>query len=211
VAVGFVAVLTFVDPAPARAAGAGAYSTPPAAGDVVVDIVTASGSGCTAGTTVDLAPDNSSFRVTYSGYTARVGGPAKPTDIRKNCQVGARIQIPPGFSYAIEQVEYQGSADLASGAAAAMRGSFYRSGAPSRAPLMRSFTGPFRGSWKAIDSVVPEALVWVPCGAALLQHLNTEVRVAKGTSGPGTISVLSMSSGDDDPHSTYRLTWRPCS
>jgi hypothetical protein len=211
VAVGLVVALTFVASAPARAAGGGTHATAPGAGGVIADVVTTSGSGCMAGTTVDLAPDNLSLRVTYSRYAAQVGGSAKPTDIRKNCQLAVRIQIPREFTYAIEKVEYQGSADVASGATAAMRANFYRSGAPTRPWLTRTFRGPFQGPWEAIDSPLPEALVWVSCGATVLHDLNTELRVTKGTSGPETVNVLSMSAGDEDAHSTYHLTWRRCS
>ena len=50
-----------------------------------------------------------------SRYAALVGRGAKPTDLRKNCQLNIRVHTPQGFTYAVARADYHGFASLAKG------------------------------------------------------------------------------------------------
>lgn len=206
-AVGLASALMFAGPAPARAAA----SRPPT-GSVSVSVVTEAGSGCGSGAEVFLAPDASGFvldRVTR----LQAGAPGQPATIRAACRTTLSIVIPAGFSFAVQQVEYRGLADLASGATAALRAGFSFPDAPvaARAPLTHALTGPVRDSWEAVDAVAPGELGYVPCGQPVSLRVDTRLRVNAGTANPDRASTLSLGDAAPWPASIYRLTWRTCS
>jgi hypothetical protein len=211
VIVGLVAVLTFGGSAPARAGAVSAHGSPPV-DPVVITISTMNGSGCAAGSVaLDVAADNASFQLTHSAaYRAQIGGGARPTDFRKNCQVAALVRVPRGYSFAVTRVDYRGRVDVASGATAALRASFYWAGSAQRPALTRPFAGPSQGPWETADLVDPDALIWSFCGYAMSVSLNTELRVARAASDRTTTSAIWMGSPGGDLRSTYHLAWREC-
>src|SRR4051812_42448781 len=93
------------------AANAATVTPPPSS--IAIDVVTANGSGCPAGTAaVAVSPDKSAFTVTYSNYLAQAGAGTRPTDFRKNCQLNLNVHIPGGFTYAVTEADYRGYAHL---------------------------------------------------------------------------------------------------
>src|SRR5438128_1524976 len=92
-------------------ANAGSHRPPP--DRVVIDVVTANGTGCKPkSTAVAVSPDNTAFTVTYSDYLAQVGVGAKPADSKKRCNLNLRVRVPQGFTYAVAQADYRGFAHL---------------------------------------------------------------------------------------------------
>ena len=68
-----------------------------------------------------------------------------------------------------------------------------------------SFTGPATGPWSTADSQADLAgLGSAPCGSAPNLNLNAELRVAAGTSAPGSASSITFSS------TTVALVATPC-
>lgn len=192
---------------PVSAPAAATLSAPPS-DRVVIDVVTVNGSGCPAGTaSVTTASDNTAFRVTYSDYLAEVGGGADPTDVRKNCQLSLRVQVPQGFTFAIAQADYRGSAYLAAGASGLEQAGYYFQGSPQTTFVSHSFSGPFSDDWQTTDVA---ALVFAPCGLQRNLNINSELRVAAGTSSPGTTSFMRMNSSDGSVRTIYHLSWKQC-
>lgn len=192
-------------------AGVSAPSYPPPPGPVTVSVVTVNGSGCPAGTTaVDVASDNTAFTVTYSTYLAQTGPQSAPTDIRKNCQLALQIHVPQGFTYAIAEADYRGFADLASGATGTEQANYYFQGTAPTARVAHKFSGPFENDWETNDVTDVAALVFAPCGVDRLLNVNTELRVAAGTSSPSSTSFMTMDSTDGSIHSTYHFDWKQC-
>ncbi|GAA0232502.1 DUF4360 domain-containing protein [Cryptosporangium japonicum] len=193
--------------APARAA---MPLTPPP-DHVVVDLVTVNGSGCPEGTAaVSLSQDATAFTVTYSAYLARVGPGAHATEFRRNCQLGLRVHVPQGFTYAVAKADYRGYASLARGARAVEQASYYFQGATPTARMRHDFTGPYDGDWQKTDSVGVAALAWARCGAFRDLNINTELRVARGTSRATATSLISMDSTDTSFSTLYHLAWKRC-
>src|SRR3954452_1524840 len=196
---------------PAQAAPLPVFTDPPN-DKIVIDLVTINGSGCPAGTAeVATAPDNTAFTVTYSEYLAQVGVGAKPTDLRKNCQLNVLVHVPQGFTYAITKADYRGYAHLQRGANATQRANYYFQGQSQTAFSSHRFNGPYYDDWQATDEVPVGAVVWKPCGEERLLNINTELRVSAGTSDPKkTTSFVTVDSTDGSISTLYHLNWKTC-
>ncbi|MEV7597202.1 DUF4360 domain-containing protein [Kitasatospora sp. NPDC089797] len=192
------------------AVGGDALPTPP--DRIVIDVATVNGSGCPAGTAaVAVSPDNTAFTVTYSSYLAQVGVGSKPTDFRKNCQLDLRVHVPQGFTYAIASADYRGFAHLENGASGTERANYYFQGDPQTSYASHRFDGPTDDNWQATDTVDVAALVFAPCGEERNFNINTELRVAAGSSDTGrTTSFMTMDSTDGSINTTYHLAWKQC-
>jgi hypothetical protein len=190
------------DPAP---------TTPPT-DKIVIDVVTVNGSGCPAGTAaIAVSLDNTAFTVTYSEYMAQVGVGAKPTDIRKNCQLSIQVHVPAGFTYAIAQVDYRGYGHLEAGATGTERANYYFQGTSPTTYVSHSFAGAFDDNWQTTDKVELPAMVYAPCGELRNLNINTELRVAAGTSDTTkTTSFMSMDSTDTAINTIYHFAWKQC-
>ena len=184
----------------------------PPADNIIIDVITVNGSGCPAGTAaIAVSPDNTAFTVTYSQYMAQVGVGAKPTDIRKNCQLNVQVHAPSGFTYAITQVDYRGYAYLENGATGQERANYYFQGTSPTAVTVHPLAGPLDDNWQNTDKVDTALLVWSPCGELRNLNINTELRVAAGTSDPTTTtSFISMDSTDGSISTVYHFAWMQC-
>jgi len=178
---------------------------------IVINVATVNGSGCPQGTTaVAVSEDNTAFTVTYSAYLAQVGGNSDPTAFRKNCQLNLVVHVPQGFTYAIASVDYRGFASLQRGASGAQKASYYFQGSSSTASKNHPFTGPYDDNWQATDSTDWAQLVWAPCGVQRNFNINTELRVAAGTSSSSAVSFMTMDSTDGDISTVYHMAWKEC-
>lgn len=189
----------------------GAVITDPPPDKIVIEVATVNGSGCQPGTAaVAVSGDNTAFTVTYSDYLARVGGSSDPTAFRKNCQLNLVVYVPHGFTYAVASADYRGFASLQPGARATQKASYYFQGSPDTASATHPFAGPYNDNWQATDETDWGQLVWAPCGVQRNFNINTELRVAAGTSDPAKVSFMTMDSTDGDIKTIYRLAWKEC-
>jgi hypothetical protein len=187
-------------------------ATSPPSDDITIAVVAINGSGCPAGTaTVAVASDNTAFTVTYQDFLARIGPGAAPTDLRKNCQLSIRVNVPQGFTYAVAQARYEGNANLAAGSTGLERASVYFQGRSHTTFFDHTLEGPFNGDWQTVDTANVATLVYAPCGAQVNLNVNTELRVNAGTSNPATTpSYLEMNSSRDSVQTVYQLSWAHC-
>ncbi|GHC74347.1 DUF4360 domain-containing protein [Streptomyces cinnamoneus] len=179
---------------------------------IVIDVVSVNGSGCPAGTAnVTVSPDNTAFTVSYSNYVAQVGVGAKPTDFRKNCQLGLNVHVPQGYTYAIARADYRGFAHLERGATGMERASYYFQGMSQTTSVSHRFAGPLSDNWQASDVTDAAALVYAPCGVQRILNVNTELRVSAGSSDPSTTnSFMAMDSTDGSVNTLYHFAWKEC-
>jgi len=176
---------------------------------ITVSVVTVNGSGCPAGTaTVRRLADSTGFTVRYSNFVASVGGSARPTDFRKNCQLNVRVHVPQGFTYAIARVDYAGTANLAAGVSALKRANYYYTGSSVNNYSNRTFTGPLSGRWRDTDTATAAELVYAACGVDRNININSELRVNKGTSSAASSIRMTSASGGVD--TVYRFSWKTC-
>jgi hypothetical protein len=186
--------------------------TPPPTTPITVELVTVNGSGCPAGSAaVAVAPDNTAFTVTYSAYMALVGVGSLPTDFRKNCQLAVRVHVPQGFTYAVAKADYRGYAYLEKGATGTERANYYFQGQSPTTFISHPFGGPMDDNWQTLDEVDLAAMVFAPCGEERFLNINTELRVAAGSSDPKTTtSFMAMDSTDTEINTVYHFSWRQC-
>ncbi|GAA2115364.1 DUF4360 domain-containing protein [Streptomyces synnematoformans] len=178
---------------------------------IKVDIQTINGSGCSAGTAAVAAnADNTAFTVTYSDYLAAAGAGASPLDFRKNCQLSLVLDVPSGFTYAIQSVDYRGYAYLADGASGLEQASYYHMGSPETTTSSKGFEGPYDDNWQVTDSKEWAELVWAPCGEQRNFNINTELRVYRGSSDHRATSLMTMDSTDSAVSTEYHLAWKEC-
>lgn len=211
-AVGSVVLSMFMSPAAAVSPAAGGPFDNPPPDKIVIDVVTVNGSGCKSGTAaVAVSADNTAFTVTYSEYLAQIGGGAKSTDFRKNCQLNLRVHVPNGFTYAIAEADFRGYAQLAKGATAQERANYYFQGSPETLYTTHPFKGPYDDDWSASDSLDVASLVYKPCGEERNLNVNTELKVAAGKSDPKKdMSMISMDSTDGSISTVYHFAWKDC-
>ena len=197
---------------PAQAAGSLDLAVPPPSSKIVIDVVTVNGSGCPAGSAaIAMSTDNTAFTVTYSKYLALVGVGATSTDLRKNCQLNLIVHVPTGFTFAITSVDYRGYANIVKGATATERANYYFQGQTATAYTSHTFTGAYDNDWLTSDSVAIASQVWSPCGAQRNLNINTELRVAAGTSNTKTTtSMIAMDSTDGEINTIYHFGWNQC-
>jgi hypothetical protein len=207
-----LAIVSALMPGFASPSFANTPTSSPPSDSIVIDVVTVNGSGCPADTAaVAVSPDNTAFTVTYSDYLAQVGLGAKPTDFRKNCQLNLLVHVPQGFTYAIAQADYRGYAHLEDGATGLEQANYYFQGSPQTTRIGHSFAGPVDNDWETTDAVDVAALVYAPCGALRNLNINTELRVAAGTSNAKkTTSFMSMDSTDGSITTVYHFDWMRC-
>ncbi|TYK44066.1 DUF4360 domain-containing protein [Actinomadura decatromicini] len=180
--------------------------------DMGVEIVAWNGSGCPQGTAAgQLSDGREAFTITYAEYKVRTGGDAKPTDMRKNCQLGLKVYVPQGFTYAITQVDYRGSAHLEKGASLVNKRGFYFEGSSGGGTLSNSLVGEFDDNWQYTDVIPVDQRVWRKCGEQPNLNISTELRAVKGISDASKVSWGAMDSLDGSIRQTYHLAWKACS
>jgi hypothetical protein len=208
--IGGAAAALLATPLSPSAAAHGLDTPPP--GKIVIDLVTVNGSGCPAGTAaVAVSPDNTAFTVTYSNYLAQVGVGSRPTDFRKNCQLGLDVHVPQGFTYAVAEADYRGYAHLENGANGLERANYYFQGMQQTGYATHPFSGAMDDDWQTTDTTDFASLVYAPCGEERNFNINTELRVNAGTSDPSTTtSFMSMDSTDGSINTIYHFAWKQC-
>ncbi|CAM5282392.1 hypothetical protein GCM10010329_43600 [Streptomyces spiroverticillatus] len=210
--IGAAATLATAALLPAAAPAGASSATPTPSGQVTVNLVQVNGSGCRPGSaSVAVSPDNTAFTVTYSEYLAQVGKGAKPVDFRKNCQLGLRVNVPQGYTYAVVQADYRGFLSLERGASATQKASYYFQGMAGTDRRSQSFWGPRKGDWQVSDRTGIEALVYAPCGTTRNFNINTELLVNGGNSDTErTNSFMAMDSTDGSFNTKYHFAWKQC-
>lgn len=210
VAIGTVAMSLLAGPTVAPRPAESTESLTPS-GKIQVQVVSVIGSGCRLGTAaVAAAPDNTAFTVTYSDFMAQVGPRSRPTDLRKNCQMGVQVTFPQGFTFAIAEADYRGFAHLAAGASAIQRANYYFQGMSQNAYSTHPFSGPYNNVWQATDVAAVLSLVYAPCGDQRIVNINTELVVDEGSSSPAATSFMTMDSTDGSVNTIFHLAWKRC-
>ena len=198
---GFLVLSAFVSQARADA---------PPSGHITIDLVTVNGSGCPRGTAVTVAPDNTSFFVSYSDYMAVAGAGSSPTEFRKNCQLNVLVHVPQGFSFAIAEADYTGFASLVAGATASQRANYFFTGDSQNHVIVHSFHGPMEDDWQTVDTAEVATLVYSPCGVSRNLNINTELRVSNPTTDPNATNWIAMDGTHANVQNIFHLTWKQC-
>jgi hypothetical protein len=182
---------------------------PPPSDEISIQLVAMAGSGCAPGTAdVAISPDNSAFTAIYSAYLAQAGPGVPVTENRKNCQLNVLVNAPSGYTFAIAKVDYRGYGFLQRGATAQQRANYYFQGMTVSSYANHAIAAPLDDNWIVTDEVPIVSQVFRPCGEQRNLNINTELRVAKGTS--TDVSYLTMDSTDGSIETIYHFSWMRC-
>lgn len=197
-------------PASAAFASTATLSDSPPPGAVTIDLVNANGSGCPVGSAViALQPDKTAFTISYSKYTAAIGAGTGTTDFRKNCQIGARLHVPQGFTFALASADYRGFAAMKPGVSAVEGANYYFTGAPQTIVKQHPVAGPLQNPWVTHDVIPFASLEFAPCGGKRDLNINTSL-LLQGAGPAGTTSTITMDSTDLSLDTIIHLAWKQC-
>lgn len=182
-AIGLAATLLVPPAAPvAEAPDASAAQPTP-----TIEVVTINGSGCPVGSVDGPRISSSGDRVQIdfesSGaatFSASTGPRSEAADFRKNCQLAVQVNVPDGYTYAVERIRMRGDANLKRGATGLVGVSAYFQGMSETASASQELEGPMRSSWRAWLAFDDPA--YAPCDAGRYLNINSDVRVSAGTS-----------------------------
>jgi len=174
---------------------ANAAVAPPA--NITLQVMSAFGSGCPAGTT-DAVPtaDNQAFSLAYSQFRVYGG------DYR-SCRVVVRVAVPAGWTYAVYSVINRVTPNLATGSSARLQMNAWFTGYPWTASADNSVNGPKTSLWTTTST--PDSLIYAPCNQSYDLNVNDTLRVT----GPGTSSAELIDT-DVRVSTIFNITWKQC-
>ncbi|MEU6153560.1 DUF4360 domain-containing protein [Actinosynnema sp. NPDC047251] len=174
-----------------------------------VEVVAVNGSGCPSGT-AEASEHGGTFSVTYDAFVARAGGGADPVDARKNCHLGIRADLPPGYTYGLARTSYTGYAHLEAGATALNQISFYFQGSTASTTLGFPYRGPMSEQWRSVYRPAEGEIDYSPCGDARILNINAELRVDPGSSNPSLRSYIRAESSQGSIRARHEFVVKPC-
>lgn len=193
-AVGVAAGMALLMPLVPSAANAATRAPAPY---VTLDVASVNGSGCPTGSSVVAnVPDQSAFTISFSQFKVYGGE-------YKNCVVVVRVAVPPGWTYAVYEVDNRGYGLLDSGASARLVMNSWYTGFPWTLKADQTFRGPFDDFWQTTS--LADKLTYAPCNASFNLTLNDTLRV----SGPRTSSA-ELFAQDMRVSTVFHLQWKQC-
>lgn len=174
-----------------------ATAAPTADPIITLQLQTALGTGCPAGTTA-VAPveGGTAFTVTYSDFRVYGGD-------YKNCQLVIKVVVPAGITYAIYAVDNRGYALLDAASRGRLQMTSYFTGVQWTLGTNRTIYGPYDDFWQTSNTA--DDLYWAPCDTDRFLNINNTIRVY----GP-TTSSMAMASTDASVSTIFYLWWRDC-
>jgi hypothetical protein len=120
-------------------------NTPRQANPIRITSISASGSGCPAGTfTADISPDNVTATLGFNEYQTYVGPGIPGSDRERNCDVFFTLRYPIGCFSAVFNIKYHGFAQIENTVSGTLSASYSLSpGSVSPSSPATSISGPF--------------------------------------------------------------------
>lgn len=178
----------------------------PHPGGVSVESVTYNGTGCPAGSvSVVLSPDGEAMTVAFSQLFAAVGTGIAAADTSHHCKLHVKVNVPPGWSYALASVDYRGYVALDPGMTARRQSRYHISGESPVRTIASTWSGAVDDSYAVRDlgAGAPAPAYWSRCGKGKNLMIETRVDV-QGASGQGLVTV------DAVDGEIFHLVWQQC-
>jgi hypothetical protein len=174
---------------------------------VVIDTVKVQGSGCKKTATVAMSADNSAFTVTYSAYDVQVGPDAGKRGDAKDCRLTLKMDVPKGYTYAIEGVIHRGYAHLEKGATVKYVAGYHFNGGGDTYESTKPLAGPLDDNWQVTDI---RTSGFEPCGKKRHFIIDTQLTIDGTKSAKTDSSYATLDSADGSLHTDYKLAWKAC-
>lgn len=203
---------------PAAGTGTGTPITVPDPNGVYFANISASGTGCPAGTwNARLSDDGLAFTITFSKYEVSASD-TDTTDRRSaNCALVLKMNSPRGLSYAVSYISYSGLANLQSGVRAVHNTNYdftgqniRANGATPRGARTRTINGPFDDSFVFEDKVTTNDIVFSQCGTARDLLIQTSLQIVNGRPKKNGIISLAAIDGRTSGAIVLKLSTRRC-
>ena len=180
------------------------HAAPAADSPGSIESATFNGTGCAGNSAAGaISPDTLALTSTFSDFLAAVGPGNEPDAASRNCLITVNVNVPAGWSYALNGVDYRGFAALDSGVMATRKSLYMISGSPVHVTPPARLKGPFSDDFAQTD-VGPDAPgVWSPCGGGQVLWVAAQTEVSNGghASRQGQITIDSIDT---------ELQWRRC-
>jgi hypothetical protein len=180
-----------------------AASAPPPDGAGFIQNVAYAGTGCPGNSaTSGISPDKQVVTSIFSAFVAEKGGASDPAKATLDCLVMLDIEVPAGWQYTLESVDYRGFAGLQSEVTASRRSLYLISGSPLHVTPPARFKGATDKDYNHSDVSATAPAPWSPCGGGQVLWVATEIAVqTPRSSRSGQLTVDTIDT---------ELTWRRC-
>lgn len=183
-------------------------------GEVVLESVVFSGTGCPAGTVrAELAPDASAITILYDAFQAQTG--ATVFADRKNCEVIIKMRKPNIYSFALESADFRGFVYAQRGARATQEVKIETGmGDLAKANVnlaAKSWVGPVNENF-ILTAVKPvEGLKYLSCLQPRKDaRLRVKSTVTVENGGSRAEAMITVDSVDGRLVQRYNLKWMNC-
>lgn len=168
------------------------------------------GSGCAADSTTGSLPvDGNAFDIEWQDFTAAVGDGVPVREKRKNCQVNLDLDVPDGWQYAVESIDYSGAVKIESDVQAIAGSAYYFQGDAATVRFNTLFDGPEDRAFLIRDIVPDSAKLWSPCGGGRSLNINFQVRLDNSADSTAA-GRIDFGDADGVARTHLELDWRPC-
>jgi hypothetical protein len=178
----------------------------PPSGTVSIESSQAEGSGCPAGSVAaDISSDGQAITVTYSALNVEVG-PAATGARARECTLNLRLNVPRGWQYALENVDFRGFAFLEPGVTGEQVTRFHIQGEAPETGTAVTLHGPAEDEYLYQTLGTGEPLRWSRCSKGKFVKLRTRLAVSNPDN-PQATGMMFVTSTDAQ---IYHLKWQAC-
>lgn len=164
---------------------------------ITVQVASAFGSGCPAGTTFASPTDDyQAFSLSFSAFRVYGGD-------YKNCKVNVKVSMPQGWTYAIYSIINRVSPNLAVGSSARLQMDAWFTGYSFNASADNSLAGPSTSLWTTTST--PGSLMFMPCST--VADLNVNDRLSVSGAAKNSVELIDL---DVRVSTIFNLRWRQC-
>jgi Domain of unknown function (DUF4360) len=160
------------------------------------------GDGCD-GATAAISEDGEAVTSFFPNFLAVVGPEVPAEQAGRGCLMSTQVEVPQGWSYAVDSVFQRGFAGMEAGVSGSRRAVYQISGNPLHIAPTAAFEGPIDDTYEHRD-VRPEApLGWSKCGGGQNLLIVTEIQ-ANNDADQNATGQLTVDSID------VEVKWRRC-
>lgn len=162
-----------------------------------VALLTAIGSGCPTGLANATVTYDDGIEVAFDEMeSVAATGTQTAATLQENCQLGLKVVVPDGITYAVSALTTQARATLAEGATAQVKQGAYVQGVSDTSYVNNDITGPVDGDLEITGSVAADSQVFAPCGEDRNLNVNTRLVLnTEGTTLAGTTNEVAVVGG----------------
>jgi len=183
---------------------------------VIIRNVRLSGAGCDSSASAVVSGDAKSLSILFDNYMLEIGqGSSRPTatSAQKDCLVQIDLEVPTGWTYNFDAIDYRGFAALPASAWAFHRFSVQAPNMPISSMREAMVNGPNNQNYFVSIKQKPGRLPWSACN----QRIQTVTLLSQlGVSyfprtTDRTMATISLDSTDLSLSQSLKMIWKRCS